>query len=160
MDCSDTAIRTGTCCALGLLLSQRSHDLISLRLLWPIQDRSTRCLIRLLGPCFKTGRSESRPTHCQSIATNLPRAPNVAHPHFTRPSQHPIRWKLYKHQGLPQLVASKSKFKNAELKTAWPNVWTLEAASAFFKTPKGDSTFASQCLADSSRDASSVASHH
>ena len=31
--------------------------------LWPMQDRATRAYVGLLGPCFKTGQMDDRPTY-------------------------------------------------------------------------------------------------
>ena len=39
--------------------------------LWPIQDRATRADVGLLGPCFKTGQMDDRPTYSGLSLINI-----------------------------------------------------------------------------------------
>lgn len=39
--------------------------------LWPIQDRATRADVGLLGPCFKTGQMDDRPTYSGLSLANI-----------------------------------------------------------------------------------------
>jgi hypothetical protein len=47
------------------------HTIMFISPLWPEQDRATCAVVGLLGPCFKTGQMDDRPTYSGLSLTSM-----------------------------------------------------------------------------------------
>lgn len=92
------------------------------------KDSSTRMYVRLLGPCFKTGRMGNRPTHCQPKA----RIPQ----NNSRPDSH--------HSSR---VRTEAQDRNLERQTVRPATGRAERASVKYIGPRFSSWPNERCSA-------------